>query len=113
MLESSGQAITPQMVQTFARTARERIRIDGGGHRREHLRALAQRIEVADREVGSKSKQLQTLTATSRIKPVTSGVRSSGGRSGIRTHEGAEPPAGFQDQCLKPLGHPSIMISMT
>ena len=30
-----------------------------------------------------------------------------GGRGGIRTHEGAEPPAGFQDRCLKPLGHPS------
>jgi hypothetical protein len=28
-------------------TARERIRIDGGGYRREHLRALAQRVEVA------------------------------------------------------------------
>ncbi len=63
MLESSGQqAITPQMVQKFARTARERIRIDGGGYRRDHLRALAQRVEVADREVriiGSKSDLLQ------------------------------------------------------
>ena len=51
MLEtSSQQSITPQMVQRFARTARERIRIDGGGYRRDHLRALAQRVEVADRE---------------------------------------------------------------
>jgi Recombinase zinc beta ribbon domain len=48
MLGSSGQqAITPQMVQKFARTARERIRIDGGGYRRD-LRALAQCVEVAD-----------------------------------------------------------------
>ena len=31
----------------------------------------------------------------------------TGGRGEIRTHEGAEPPAGFQDRCLKPLGHPS------
>ena len=63
MLESSGQqAITPQMVQKFARTARERIRIDGGGYRRDHLRALAQRVEVADSEVrimGSKGDLLQ------------------------------------------------------
>ena len=45
MLESSGQqAITPQMVQKFARTARERIRIDGGGYRRDHLRALSQHV---------------------------------------------------------------------
>jgi hypothetical protein len=39
------------MVQRFARTARERIKIDGGGYRRDHLRALAQRVEVADRKV--------------------------------------------------------------
>ena len=34
-------------------------------------------------------------------------LQQHGGRGGIRTHEGAEPPAGFQDRCLKPLGHPS------
>ncbi len=81
MLESSGQqAITPQMVQRFARTARERISIDGGGYRRDHLRALAQRVEVADKEVrimGSKSDLLQTLTAAAGVKPATPGVRSS------------------------------------
>ena len=81
MLKSSSQqAITPQMVQRFARTARERIRIDGGGYRRDHLRALAQRVEVADREVriiGSKSNLLQTLTAAAGVKPATPGVRSS------------------------------------
>ncbi len=79
--ESAGQqAITPAMVQKFARTARERIRIDGGGYRRDHLRALAQRVEVADREVriiGSKSNLLQTLTCASGAKPATPGVRSS------------------------------------
>src|SRR5271154_3589292 len=37
---SAQQAVTPAMVRTFARTARERIRIDGGGYRRDHLRAL-------------------------------------------------------------------------
>jgi len=81
MLESSGQqAITRQMVQRFARTARGRIRIDGGGYRRDHLRALAQRVEVADREVriiGSKTNLLQTLTAAAGVKPATPGVRSS------------------------------------
>ena len=34
----------------------------------------------------------------------------AGGRGEIRTHEGAKPPAGFQDRCLKPLGHPSKPI---
>jgi site-specific DNA recombinase len=81
MLETSAQqAITPQMVQTFARTARERIRIDDGGYRRDHLRALAQRVEVADREVriiGSKSNLLQSLTAAAGVKSATPGVRSS------------------------------------
>jgi site-specific DNA recombinase len=81
MLESSGQqAITPQMMRRFARTARERMRIDGSGYRRDHLRALAQRVEVADREVriiGSKSNLLQTLTAAAGVKPATPGVRSS------------------------------------
>ena len=93
MAESAGQqAITPAMVQKFARTARERIRIDGGGYRREHLRALAQRVEVADKEVrimGSKGDLLRTLAAASGVKSATPGVRSSvlkWRRGGIRTH---------------------------
>jgi len=68
------------MVQKFAQTARERIRIDGGGYRREHLRALAQRVEVADGEVrimGSKGDLLRTLAAASGVKSATPGVRSS------------------------------------
>jgi site-specific DNA recombinase len=118
MLGSSAhQAITPQMVQRFARTARERIRIDGGGYRRDHLRALAQRVEVADREVriiGSKSNLLQTLTAASGVKPATPAVRSSvlKWRMGWDSNP-RDPfrPAGFQDRCLKPLGHPSYARS--
>jgi site-specific DNA recombinase len=114
MLESSAQhAVTPQMVQRFARAAQERIRIGGGGYRRDHLRSLAQRVEVADREVriiSSKSNLLQTLAAAGGVKPATPRVRSSipkwrmGWDSNPRwacTH------AGFQDRCLKPLGHPS------
>ncbi len=42
MLDSaSQQAITPAMLRKFALTARERIRLPGGGYRRDHLRALA------------------------------------------------------------------------
>jgi hypothetical protein len=62
MLQHSGsQAVTPQMLSKFARSTRQRIRLEGGGYRRDHLRALAQRVEVADREVriiGSKSNLL-------------------------------------------------------
>jgi hypothetical protein len=67
MLKHSGnQAVTPQMLTRFAQTARDRMRLPTGGFRRDHLRALAQRVEVAEGEVriiGSKSRLLQTLTA--------------------------------------------------
>jgi site-specific DNA recombinase len=67
MLESAGQkAITAPMLRKFAQTARQRIRLDGGGYRRDHLRALAQRVEVNDGEVrimGSKNDLLRTLAA--------------------------------------------------
>ncbi|GEM_PF-5842127 len=60
-LESNGrQIITPAMVRKFAATARERIRIAGGDYRRDHLRALARRVEVADGEVRIIEKQSAT-----------------------------------------------------
>ena len=68
------------MVRRFARTARERIRIDGGGYRRDHLRALAQRVEVSDWEVGiigSESNLLQPLTSAAGVNQVAPGVRRS------------------------------------
>ncbi|WP_374251586.1 recombinase family protein [Xanthobacter sp.] len=81
MLESStNQAITPQMVERFATTARKRMRIDGGGYRRDHLRAFAQRVEVAEREVvikGSKGELLRTLVAIGSGKSAETGVPSS------------------------------------
>ncbi len=80
MLQNSGQkAVTPQMLRKFAATARERIRLEGGGYRRDHLRALAQRVEVAEGEVrimGSKSRLLQTLVAGSGVNSVpTQGLK--------------------------------------
>ncbi len=79
MLQNSGsKAVTPQMLKKFASTARERIRLEGG-YRRDHLRALAQRVEVADGEVrimGSKSRLLQTLVAGSGVNSVpTQGLK--------------------------------------
>ena len=47
---------------TFAKIARQRIRLEGGGQRRDHLRALAHSVEVADGEVrimGSTPRLLQ------------------------------------------------------
>ena len=80
MLESSGaKAITPQMIQTFAKAARQRMHLEGGGYRRDHLRAVAQRVEVAEGEVriiGSKSRLLQTLTAKGSVNVVpTQGLK--------------------------------------
>jgi hypothetical protein len=63
---STHQAITPQIVESFAATARKQMRRDGGGYRRDHLRAFARRVEVAEREVlitGSKGELLRTLAA--------------------------------------------------
>ncbi len=80
-LDHAGQqALSPDMVQTFARAARQRLRCENGGYRRDHLRALAQRVEVADKEVrimGSKSELLRTLVAASATKPGPFEVRSS------------------------------------
>jgi site-specific DNA recombinase len=67
LLQSSAQqAITPSMLRKFASSARRRMRLEGGGYRRDHLRALAQRVEVDTGEVriiGSKSTLLQLLAA--------------------------------------------------
>ncbi|BAV64477.1 recombinase family protein [Sphingobium cloacae] len=64
-LDSSGRkSITPDMLASFASTARQRIRIEGGGYRRDHLRALAQHVEVDEGEVriiGSKSRLFEVL----------------------------------------------------
>jgi len=121
MRETSGQqAISPQMVQRFARTARERVRIDGGGYRRDHLRALAQRVEVADCEVriiGSKSNLLQTLTAAAGVKPATPGVRSSvlkwrrGRDSNPRSPD--KEDNGFRDRPVRPLRHLSMLSAQS
>ena len=65
-IERGGPTITPQALKTFARTARKRMRTESGGYRRDHLRALAQRVEVDQKELrimGSKSALLRTLVA--------------------------------------------------
>ncbi len=110
-LQGSGQTITAAMLARFARTARERMRIDGGGYRRDHLRALAQRVEVADTEVrimGSKSNLLGTLVATGGGKTAALGVRSS--ELNWRTGWDSNPRypcryAAFRVRYIQPLCH--------
>ena len=79
-LNAPARLLTPQALKTFARTARKRMRTDGGGYRRDHLRALAQRVEVDQKELrimGSKSELLRTLVAASSAKSAMFGVPSS------------------------------------
>src|SRR5262252_3311863 len=79
-IDRAGPTITPQTLRTFARTARKRMRTENGGYRRDHLRALAQRIEVDKKELrimGSKSALLRTLVAASSVKTAGFGVPSS------------------------------------
>ena len=79
-IDRAGPTIMPQTLRTFARTARKRMRTDNGGYRRDHLRALAQRVEVDQKELcimGSKSVLLRTLVAASSAKTAGFGVPSS------------------------------------
>ena len=80
-LDSSGhRAVTPDMIDALSETARSSLRIEGGGYRRDHLRAFAQRVEVADDEVrimGRKSDLLQSLVAASSGESAAFAVRSS------------------------------------
>ena len=108
MLENSGsKAVTPQMVRNFAETARRHIRLEGGGYRRDHLRALAQRVEVADGEVrimGSKSRLLQVLTGKNGVNSVpTQGLKWRRGRDSNPRY--GCPYAAFRVRCFQPLSH--------
>jgi site-specific DNA recombinase len=78
-IERLGPSITPHALKSFAKQASKRIRTEGGGYRRDHLRALAQRVEVDAKEVrimGSKSVLLRTLVAASSAKTAGFGVPS-------------------------------------
>jgi site-specific DNA recombinase len=72
---------TSDVIESFANLARERLRLEEGGYRRDHLRALAQRVDVADTEVrimGSKSILPRTLVTAPRATSAVAGVRSFG-----------------------------------
>ena len=114
LLDSPGHsAITPTMIRGFARRARERIRGSEGGYRRDHLRSLAQRVEVADdaiRIMGSKTELLRTLIAGQVRQSAVAGVPR--GVPKWRKRRDSNPRYAFTythfpGVRLKPLGHPS------
>ncbi|NMN58953.1 hypothetical protein FHT36_002861 [Xanthobacter sp. SG618] len=80
-LDGSGdRAVTPEMIDALSQAARSSPRIEGCGYRRDHLRAFAQRVEVANDEVrimGTKSNLLQSLVAASSGQSAAFGVRGS------------------------------------
>ena len=73
-------AITPDSLRRFALAARRKLRNEDGTYRRDHLRALAQRVEVVDpteiRIMGSKTELLRTLAAAASVESAVVGVRS-------------------------------------
>jgi hypothetical protein len=84
-VERLGPSVTPQALKTFARQARRRMRTESGGYRRDHFRALGQRVEVDAKEIrimGSKSVLLRTLVAAASAKTAGFGVPSFVCRSG-------------------------------
>jgi site-specific DNA recombinase len=94
-LDRAGPSITLQALKTFASQARRRMRTEAGGYRRDHLRALAQRIEVDTKEVrimGSKSGLLRTLVATSSAKSAAFGVPSFVPKWRARRDSNSQPP---------------------
>ena len=69
------------------------MRTENGGYRRDHLRALAQRVEVDSKEVrimGSKSELLRTLVAASvgaqGLRTLDPLIKSYGEHSNIKPH---------------------------
>jgi site-specific DNA recombinase len=94
-IERLGPTITPQTLKTFARHARKRMRTESGGYRRDHRRALAQRVEVDRKEVrimGSKSVLLRTLVAASIAKTAGFGVPSFVPKWRARKDSNLRPP---------------------
>src|SRR3977135_637845 len=79
-VERLGPAITSDSLRRFALAARRKLRNEDGTYRRDHLRALAQRVEVVDpteiRILGSKTELLRTLVVAAGVESAAAGVRS-------------------------------------
>ena len=78
-VERLGPAITSDSLRRLALAARRKLRNEDGTYRRNHLRALAQRVEVVDpseiRIMGSKTELLRTLAAAASVESAAVGVR--------------------------------------
>lgn len=79
-LERVGLAITPESLRRLALSVRRKLRNEDGTHRRDHLRAVAQRVEVVSpseiRILGTKTELLRTLVAAASVETAASSVCS-------------------------------------
>jgi site-specific DNA recombinase len=79
-LERVGPAITPDSLRRFALSAQRTLRNEDGTYRRDHLRAVAQRVEVVSpreiRVLDTKTELLRTLVAAAGVASAAAGVRS-------------------------------------
>ena len=112
MLKNSAhKGLTGAAVRELASEARTGLRLEKGGYRRDHVRAFAQHVEVADDAIyinGSKNTLLKALIAAKGGKSAGIGVpgfiprwrreRDSNPRDGY-------PPTHFPGVRLRPLGH--------
>jgi hypothetical protein len=91
LLDSPGHsAVSPATIWQFSQIARDRIRDREGGNRRDHLRTLAQRVEVADdaiRIMGSKTELLRTLAGGQVWQSAAIGVP----RGGLKWRRDSKP----------------------
>jgi site-specific DNA recombinase len=78
-IEKIGPAITAESLRRFALAAKRKLRNDDGSFARDHLRAVAQRVEVVSktevRILGTRTELLRTLTAASGVEAAVLGVR--------------------------------------
>ncbi len=77
-VERLAPTITADALKTFACAARRKLRDRSCGYRRDHLRALTQRVEVISkteaRIIGSRTELLRTLTSNSGVEAAAVGV---------------------------------------
>ncbi len=75
-----GPEITSESLRRFALAARRKLKNEDGTYRRDHLRALAQRVEVVSKSeirlMGSKTELLRSLAAAASVESAAADVRS-------------------------------------
>ena len=119
MLKSSAhKGLTGAAVRELASEARTRLRLGEGGYRRDHVRAFAQRVEVADDAIyikGSKNVLLRNLVAAKGGKSAGIGVPGfipKWRRGGDSNPRYAFTHAAFRVRYIQPLCHLSARPSV-